>query len=124
MAKYGVIDLGTNTFHLLIVKEENGNLKELVRERVFVKLAEEGIQNIGPAPYQRAVSCMERFHQILVENEVKSVQAIGTAALRRAQNSSKFIAEIKAKTGIEVSVISGDREAELIHKGVGLVVPM
>jgi len=124
MVKYGVIDLGTNTFHLLIVQKQNGQLKELFRERIFVKLAEDGIHKIGPKPYQRGLDCLSRYQKILQEQQVSKVEAIGTAALRRASNGSQFIADVKNKTGIKIEVISGDREAQLIHRGVCLAVPL
>ncbi|MEM9821069.1 MAG: exopolyphosphatase [Bacteroidota bacterium] len=124
MNKFGVIDLGTNTFHLLIVQRRDNQITELFRERVFVKLAAEGIRQIGPSPYQRALDCLLHYGQVLEKHQITKVKAIGTAALRRANNGPQFIAEVKDKTGIHIEVISGDREAQLIHRGVSLAVPL
>ncbi|MEM8907350.1 MAG: phosphatase [Bacteroidota bacterium] len=124
MPKYGVIDLGTNTFHLLIVQTENGQFHPLFRERVFVRLAEDGINTIGPGPYQRGLDCMRRYRTILDQNEVSQVTALGTAALRMASNGPKFVDDLYQQTGIEVQVISGDREAQLIHRGVSHAIPL
>ncbi|MFT4664838.1 MAG: exopolyphosphatase/guanosine-5'-triphosphate,3'-diphosphate pyrophosphatase, partial [Gammaproteobacteria bacterium] len=123
MQKSAVIDLGTNTFHLLIVApSESDTFLELCRERIFVKLAEEGIERIGAAPFERGLAAMRRFKTILDEQEVKQLKAFGTAALRTASNAGLFIQRIKEETNIEVAIIDGDEEALLIYQGVRQVV--
>lgn len=124
MKKVAVIDLGTNTFHLLIVELQKEGFRELYRERRFIKLAEEGIQTISPAAYQRAVVAISAYAKKLEEWGASEVQAFGTAALRTASNGPELILEIKEKTGIQIQLIDGDREANLIHQGVIQVVPM
>ncbi|MEM9990241.1 MAG: exopolyphosphatase [Bacteroidota bacterium] len=121
--RYGIIDLGTNTFSLIIVgyNEELGSEIEH-REGRFVKLAEGGINHIGPEAFQRAVNNMKAFAEILKQYDVKRVEAFGTAALRRAENSADLVAAIQEETGIEVKVISGSEEAALIYKGVSQAV--
>lgn len=126
MNRYAVIDLGTNTFHLLIAEEEpSGKIKEIFRERRFVKLAEEGIGTIGGAPYRRGMEAVQLFRRILAAHDVPvdQVRVFGTAALRTASNGPAFIREVQESTGIEIRLISGDREAELIYKGVIMAVP-
>ncbi len=124
MTKLGVIDLGTNTFHLLIAEPDGqGAFRELYRERHFIKLAEESIGQIGAAPFARGLQAMEDFKTRLDEYNVYAIRAIGTAALRTASNGRDFIEQVKAQTGIEVQLISGDREAELIYKGVMMAIP-
>lgn len=117
--KYAVIDLGTNTFHLLIaMKISTGQFKELYRKRLFIKLAENGIARIGEAPFSRAMKAMEAFNNTLLEYEVSVIKAFGTAALRTASNGPDFIQQVQQKTGIKIQLIPGDREATLIYKGV------
>ena len=126
MNRYAVIDLGTNTFHLLIAGEgPSGKIKEIFRERRFVKLAEEGIETIGAEPYRRGVETIQLFRRVLAAHDVpiEQVRVFGTAALRTASNGPAFIREIQESTGIEIRLISGEREAELIYKGVILAVP-
>lgn len=126
MKRHAVIDLGTNTFHLLIAEGGAGfALHEIYRERRFVKLAEEGIAHIGAAPYQRGLQTLIHYRQVLDEYgiPVEQVQALGTAALRTAGNGQAFLREVLEHTGIKVTLISGEREAELIYKGVALAVP-
>ncbi len=124
MENYGVIDLGTNTFHLLIARAvESGGLETVFRERHFIKLAENGIEHIGAAAFERGLQAMQHFKTKLDEYQVADVQAIGTAALRTAGNGQEFIQKVQETTGIEVMLISGDREAELIHRGVMQAIP-
>jgi len=123
--RYGVIDLGTNTFHLLISeKDDNGNIVELFRERIFVKLGEEGIDIIGDAPFQRGLKAIKSFKAILELYKVDQINAFGTAALRTARNGNTFIAKIKEETGIQIKLIPGDEEARLIHLGVIQAIPL
>lgn len=125
MKRLAVIDLGTNTFHLLIVEVAAGNtFKEVYRIRQFVKLAEEGIENIGNAPFQRGLETLKHFSELLQEYGVERCIAIGTAALRTANNGRDFIQQVKVTTGIQIELISGDREAQLIHNGVIHAVPL
>lgn len=118
-----VIDLGTNTFHLLIVKQVAEGFEPVYRERRFIKLAEAGIETIGESAYDRALQAMLAFHQILQREQVQKIQAFGTAALRTASNGPAFIKEVHDRTGIRIQMIDGNREAGLIHKGVQLAVP-
>ncbi len=123
MQKSAVIDLGTNTFHLLVVApSQKGSFIELHRERIFVKLAEDGIECIGDAPFERGLAAMKRFKAVLINLQVNRIKAIGTAALRTASNASSFIQSIKEETNIEVAIIDGDEEAHLIYQGVRQVV--
>ena len=123
MNHYAVIDLGTNTFHLLIAFPAKSGFKVLYKERRFVKLAENGIEYIGEIPYQRGLNAIHHFNNILKEHQVQEVRAFGTAALRTASNGQQFIEEVQQQTGIVVQLISGDREAALIHKGVVQALP-
>ena len=119
-----VIDLGTNTFHLLIATVEEGDqLHEVYRERIFVKLASEGIETIGPAPFARGIAALRHFADIIGEYAVTHVTAIGTAALRTASNGEVFVRQAELETGIAVRLIPGDLEAELITRGVLAAVP-
>lgn len=124
MKRYAVIDLGTNTFHLLIVEHgSNGEMLELDRERRFVKLGEEGIKTLGTAAYERGMQTIVDFKARLDEYGVEKVRAFGTAALRTASNGPAFTREVEERTGIEVTMIPGEEEARLIHLGVTQAIP-
>lgn len=123
MKRYGVIDLGTNTFHLLIVEQTTTGFKELCRKRVFIKLAEKGIKTIAIAPFQRGLQTLVKYQQILTKYEVDEVKTFGTAALRTASNGSLFVEQVYQKTGIKIDLISGEKEANLIYLGVRQIIP-
>ncbi len=123
MKKNAVIDLGTNTFHLLVVRPNaDGSFTELYRERKYIKLGENGVERIGDAPYLRGVKALLDFSELLKEYAVDDVRVFGTAALRTASNGAEFVREIKEKTDLDITLISGDEEARLIYLGVRQVV--
>lgn len=124
MSNFAVIDLGTNTFHLLIAHpNKEGGFDEVYRERRFIKLAKNGIQTIGEAPFERGLKAMNDYAVIIEQHKVKATKAIGTAALRTASNGQNFIEQVKEDCQIEIELISGDEEARLIHHGVMQAVP-
>lgn len=121
--RLAVIDLGTNTFHLLIVLAHEGRFEILFRERRFVKLAESGIETIGAAPLARGLAAMDFFAEQIKGYQTDQVRAFGTAALRTASNGAAFIQMVKERTGLAIELIDGNREALLIHKGTQQAVP-
>lgn len=115
-----VIDLGTNTFNLLIAEVGEESFEVLYTEKEGVALGMGGINYnlIAPEAYRRGVKTIQRFKMICEYNKVEEIKGIGTSALRDASNSDEFIDEVKRKTGITIEIISGHREAELIYQGV------
>jgi exopolyphosphatase/guanosine-5'-triphosphate,3'-diphosphate pyrophosphatase len=116
-----VIDLGTNTFHLLIAKVTDTNkVKELFKLQIPVKLGEGGINNrlITPAAFERGLDALRLFKKEIAEFDTSRVFAYATSAIRSADNGKGFVEMVKEQTGIEINVISGDEEAELIFNGV------
>src|ERR1700742_3824081 len=115
-----VMDLGTNTFHLLIADGNAANYRELVHEHEAVKLGEGGINKgiIQPAAFERGLQTMQKFKQDILKYEVKNVRAIATSALRNASNGNDFINQVKNLTGIVIETINGEQEAGYIYKGV------
>lgn len=114
------MDLGTNTFHLLIAEAGHPGLNEIAHEEEAVKLGEGGINkgSIVPAAFERGLKTMERFGWLIKNNNVQQVRAIATSALRSAANGEDFIRQVKEKTGIAIEIINGDQEAAFIYKGV------
>lgn len=114
-----IIDLGTNTFHLLVAQEVNGTITIMHRERLAVKIGMGGInqQTILPEAIDRAVLAMQSFKNTIDKFNVHEIFAFGTSALRNANNADVVLAEIKSITGIDVEIISGDQEADFIYRG-------
>jgi len=124
LTRLAVIDLGTNTFHIIIAEAgENGQFEKLFKHRIFVKLAEDGIGKIAPEAYQRALEATDFMQAKLEEYQVSKVRAFGTAGLRTASNGQQFIEEVQQRNGIKIQLISGAEEARLIHIGVKKAIP-
>ncbi len=119
--KIAVIDLGTNTFKLLIAQiSKRGPIVPLFKDKIPVKLGEGGINNneISHTPFLRGINAMKFHKQNIDTFKVDKIYAFATSAIRSAKNGKKFVKKIKEETGIDVTIISGKKEAELIYYGV------
>lgn len=121
MQRAAIVDLGSNTFHLLIVEEVHGVFKELFRERVFVGLGDGGIDYLKEISITYGLEVCKRFSKIIREHECSILRVVGTAALRTASNSQAFIQPAELTFGQRLEIIDGQKEAELIYKGVSLI---
>lgn len=117
--KIAVIDLGTNTFNLLISENNPGRALPIVLEKNPVKLGL-GFSNnrINQETLNRAFDCLQEYKNLIILNNVKKCIAFGTSALRSAENGPIFVKYIQDQLGIEINIIDGDMEAELIYQGV------
>lgn len=125
MEKYAIIDLGTNTFNLLIAeKVNNKQFKVLYSEKIPVKLGDGGINKgtIEPIPFERGINALKIYKKKIAEFGIETIAALATSAIRSAHNGKDFVATVLAETGISVQIINGNREAELIYKGVKLAI--
>jgi len=119
--RVAVMDLGTNTFHLLIAEPDADNFfREILHEHVGVKLGEGGINEgtIKPDAYQRGMDTLVKFGQLIGQHDVMQVKAIATSAMRSAGNGQQFMDEVQQLAGITIETISGDMEAGYIYQGV------
>jgi exopolyphosphatase/guanosine-5'-triphosphate,3'-diphosphate pyrophosphatase len=118
--RFAVMDLGTNTFHLLIAEGEINNFIEVAYQHIAVKLGEGGINKglILPAAFERGITTMKDFNKIIADYNVQHIKAIATSALRNASNGVAFIKQVNDETGIEIEIVDGDREAAFIYAGV------
>lgn len=116
--KQAVIDLGTNTFHLMITDAG----QTLFRESRPAKIGKSGINQglITDEAIERALSVLRYFRDVLDQHQIPAEQvvAIGTSAIRNAGNRAGFIERIRQETGIQIRSISGDEEAGYIYSGV------
>ena len=122
--KLAIIDLGTNTFHLLLVESSKCKIgfEVLYRERHYVLLAEGGIDTISDSSMQRAKSAIDAFQNVLSNYKDIELVIVGTEALRVATNGNLINIYIKEHLSSVLHIISGNREAELIFKGNKLIV--
>lgn len=120
MKRIAVLDLGTNTFNILIAEADEKDYTILHSGKRPVKLGEGGINRgeIIPTAIARGLKAIEEYAQIIRQYKVTELKAFGTSALRSASNGYLLTDAIRESTGIEVEIVSGDREAELIYLGV------
>ena len=114
------VDLGSNSFHMIVGELRHGQLAVLDRIRETVRLAE-GLSSggdISPDARRRALDCLSRFGERLREIKAGSVRAAGTSTIRRAREDTSFMVEAEAALGHPIEIISGIEEARLIYNGV------
>jgi len=118
--KAAVIDMGTNTFHLLLVELHGKEFKTIYKEKIAVKLGQGGItQNqITPEAEKRALHTLEHFKNLIDGEKIDQIFAFATSAVRNATNGPDFVHKVKEQLGIQIHVISGEEEAQLIYEGI------
>lgn len=124
--KIGIIDFGTNTFHVLVAAVTGNNFKFLHREKLAVKIGEDGILQgrISEKAFQRALAASAHIKSILDRFDVTETRAIATSAIRSASNGQQLLKEIEDFAGIKASTIDGYIEADLIYQGVRLAIDL
>lgn len=116
---HACIDLGSNSFHLLIGEWDDGKIKIVERLSEKVQLGENVGRSglISPAAFERGVNCLRRFKLLMRQYPLEQYWALGTNTFRIAGNTPDFIDAAK-HIGIDISVITGVQEAVLIYAGV------
>jgi exopolyphosphatase/guanosine-5'-triphosphate,3'-diphosphate pyrophosphatase len=118
--KKAVIDIGTNTFHLLIAEVDgNNNIKVIHKNTIPVKLGEGGVGKgyIAEAAYKRGIEALILYRKELNDFGLDDVFATATAAVRDANNGQQFIDEAFQRANIKIKLIDGLKEAEYIYIG-------
>lgn len=120
MDRIAIIDMGTNTFHLLIADIGASGHRIVHREYEPVKIGVAGINagRITDDACLRAIHAMKKFRETMDSFGVSTVYAFATSAFRNAANGKSLAAEIEAVASIPVSIISGDTEAGYIFEGI------
>lgn len=122
-----ILDLGTNTFNLLIVDIiSGGHFKEVFFDRIPVKLGEKGITagTIAPAAFERGLQALTRHYKNILDHKVDEIHAYATSAIRDAANGNEFLNTVEERFRFRPQVITGKKEAELIYHGVLLAYPV
>jgi len=117
---YAAVDLGSNSFHLLVARREHGELRTLDRIKEMVRLGG-GLDPDGtldPDVRERAFGCLARFGQRLREIPADNLRAVGTQTFRRMKNANSFLMIAETALGCSIDIIAGREEARLIYIGV------
>src|SRR5687767_9017925 len=103
------LDLGSNSFHMIVGRLAGGQLHVVDRLREPVRLAQglDAGQNITPEARDRALRCLERFGQRVAGMPRDRVRAVGTNTLRKAKNSRAFMEDARRALGYRIDIISG-----------------
>jgi exopolyphosphatase/guanosine-5'-triphosphate,3'-diphosphate pyrophosphatase len=119
------VDLGSNSFHMIVARYSHGQLIIIDRLREMVRLAA-GVEENGRIDKEvaaRALACLERFGQRLRDMHADSVRVVGTNALRVAHRKQAFLERAREALGHPIEIISGMEEARLIYSGVAHTMP-
>jgi len=114
------IDIGTNSFHLVIAKiDDKKRFTVLTRSKEVVRLgtSSNDMKYISPESMDRGVETLKRFKMICDSYEAEII-AIATSATREALNRDIFLSRVYKETGIEINIVSGYEEARLIYLGL------
>jgi len=120
------VDLGSNSFHMVLARLDGGQLLILDRLREMVRLGA-GLEpggTLSDAATARALSCLRRFGERLSDMHAGSVRAVGTNTLRRTKDRGAFLGRAEAALGHPIEVISGVEEARLVYLGAAHSLPM
>ncbi|WP_075185155.1 Ppx/GppA phosphatase family protein [Teredinibacter haidensis] len=117
---FAAIDLGSNSFHMLVVRFTDSRIEIIDREKEMVQIAR-GLRNTGnldDEAKERALACLNRFSERLQEIPRAQVRAVGTKTLRSARNAKSFIKAAEKALGVPIQIISGYEEARLVYNGL------
>ncbi|MBL38223.1 MAG: exopolyphosphatase [Xanthomonadales bacterium] len=117
---YAAVDLGSNSFHMLVARRENGELRVIDRIREMVRIAGglDANGRLDEATRSRALECLARFGQRLAEIPGHQVRAVGTQTFRRLKNPQHFLVVAETALGCPIDIISGREEARVVWLGV------
>jgi len=117
---YAAVDLGSNSFHLVISRYQHGEFVVLDRQKEVVRLAAglDDKNQLAEEVAERALACLSRFGQLLRNLPDANIRAVGTNALRRLQSKNKFLERAEKILGHSIEIIAGREEARLIYLGV------
>lgn len=118
--RIAVIDLGTNTFNLVIADHNKSYYTIIHQDKFPVKLGEGGINLsiIQPVPFWRGIDNIEKMLSIIKSFSVNKIYAFATSAIRDAANGNQFVNTVFKLFQLKINVISGNKEANLIYLGV------
>ena len=114
------IDLGSNSFHMVVARLENNQPLTIDAIKEMVRLAA-GLDDrnfISEQKIEEALNCLSRFGQRIKDLPAENVSAVGTMTLRKARNSYSFLARAEKALGFPINIVAGQEEARLVYQGV------
>ena len=119
------LDLGTNSFHMIVARRVGSGFEIVTREKEMVRLGHGGgeMKHLEPEAMDRGVAALRRMKKI-ADIHGAPVRAVATSAVREAENAAEFLRAAKREARVDIDVVSGLEEARLIHLGVLQAVPV
>lgn len=116
--KLAILDLGTNTFNLII--RDTRTDRVLYNDKLPVKLGKDGLEtgSITSDAFARGLKALDAYTEVIREHKADETYAIATSAVRSTTNGQEFVEQAAEQFGIRINIIDGLTEAELIHRGV------
>ncbi len=117
---FAAVDLGSNSFHMIVARSDGGTLQVIDRHKEMVRLGEGLTENkhLRAEVAERALACLERMGQRLREMAPGNVRVVGTNTLRQLRPETGFVEQAEWALGHPVEVIAGREEARLVYLGV------
>ncbi len=119
-APVAVIDVGTNTIRLLVGCIRGGKIVRIATNRFVTRLGKDlkKTDRLSPDSIEKSIMSIIKLKEVCEKYGVQKIIALGTSAIREAENSKGFLTSVKKSAGIDIKVISGEKEAELTLKGI------
>lgn len=120
--QFAVIDCGTNVFNLLIAEIQDGTLKISAVHKISVQLfkGSQTPNHIPTARQVRGLDAIDSFLNTIRSHQIENIKCVATSAVREAENGQEFVDLVNKKLKLQIEIISGEKEAQLIHQGVKL----
>ncbi|MFO7815308.1 MAG: Ppx/GppA phosphatase family protein [Halanaerobiales bacterium] len=118
--KKAVIEIGTNTTRMLIAEMKDDEIEVIDKRLITTRLGEgvDSSRHLKEVAMKRGLDSLREFKSEIDSHNIKGARVIGTSALRDVRNGKVFIKRVKKQLGYNLEIISGEKEAELIFKGV------
>ena len=119
--RIAAIDLGSNSFHMLVAEVRGpASFETVLQEKMMIQLGKTALVSgrLDPATIKKGLQCLDEFRRLALARRVERTLAVATSAVREAENGAEFVRRAREETGIPVRVISGREEARLIHLAV------
>ena len=114
------IDLGSNSFHMVVARLQNNQLHTIDAIKEMVRLAAglDDFNTLSEEKIEEALECLSRFGQRIKDLPIENVVAAGTNTLRKAKNSTSFLSRAEKALGFPINIVAGREEARLVYQGV------
>jgi exopolyphosphatase/guanosine-5'-triphosphate,3'-diphosphate pyrophosphatase len=117
--RVAALDVGSNSFHLMVVEAGAGGVKVLERAKEMVRLGESSLGDgvIPPTAFQRGLKALRFLGEVAHEHRPEAIVAVATSAVREASNGRLFVEAARRQCGLSIRIIDGAEEARLIYLG-------